>query len=123
MFMARPAERLGPLPRSQLHILLALADGEKHGYAVMKEVESMTGGEVTMGPGTVYTTIKRLLELGLIVEAGDRVDASDEKRRRYYRATPNGLAVLASETKRLARLVRTAEEKRSKALTPKLGDA
>lgn len=121
--MARPTKGIGPLPRSQLHILLALADGEKHGYAVMKEVESMTGGEVTMGPGAVYTTIKRLLELGLIVEAGDRVDASDEKRRRYYRATPNGLAVLASETERLARLIRTAEEKRSRALTPKLGDA
>lgn len=120
--MPRSERDSGLLPRSQLHILLALADGEKHGYAVMREVELMTDGEVTMGPGTVYGTIKRMLDLGLIAESGERSDASDGTRRRYYRATPSGFAVLATETERLARLVRTASEKRSKSFTPKLGE-
>lgn len=110
------------LSGSQLHILLALADGDKHGYGVMKEVEHMTGGEVTMGPGTVYGTIKRLLELGLVVEIEDKEGPSDEIQRRYYRATPDGLAVLESETERLARLVNTASQKRSQSFRPNLGE-
>ena len=83
----------------------------------------MTDGVVTMGPGTVYGTIKRLLELGLIVELEDTEDLSDEIQRRYYRATPDGLAALESETERLARLVKTASEKRSNSFRPNLGEA
>lgn len=114
-----PVDR--PLPVSQLHILLALVDGEKHGYAVMREVEVMTDGEVTMGPGTVYGTIRRMLELGLIEETDERPDpALDDSRRRYYRATAPGLAVLTAETERLARLIRTARGKRSSLFRPGL---
>lgn len=110
-----------PLPASQFHVLLALADGEKHGYAVMREVEEMTDGEVTMGPGTVYGTIRRLLELGLIEETDERPDPElDDSRRRYYRATSSGLVVLTAETERLARLVKTAGIKRSNRFKPRI---
>ncbi len=83
----------------------------------------MTDGEVTMGPGTVYGTIKRMLELGLVVETEDKTDDTDEIRRRYYRATPTGLAALASETERLSRLVRAASRKSSSVFRPNLGEA
>lgn len=103
-----PADLL-PLATAHLHILLALADGEKHGYAVMREVESMTDGEVTMGPGTLYGAIKRLLSAGLVEETDERPDpAIDDQRRRYYRVTGFGARVLAAETARLERLVKTA---------------
>lgn len=108
-------EQLLPLPAAQLHILLAIADGEKHGYAIMREVESMTGGEVTMGPGTLYGAIKRMLSAGLVEETDERPDPElDDERRRYYRATGFGLRVLAAETERLERLVRTAQAKQSR---------
>ncbi|MEZ5175479.1 MAG: PadR family transcriptional regulator [Acidimicrobiia bacterium] len=104
-----------PLPASQLHILLALADGEKHGYAVMREVEQITDGEVTMGPGTLYGAIKRMLSAGLVEETDERPDPEmDDERRRYYRATGAGVLVLAAETERLERLVRTAQAKQTK---------
>ena len=107
-----PHEML-PLPTAHLHILMALADGEKHGYAVMREVERMTNGEVTMGPGTLYGAIKRMLSAGLVEETDERPDpALDDERRRYYRASGFGIRVLKAETARLERLVRIAQAKR-----------
>lgn len=101
-----------PLPPAQLHILLALADGEKHGYAIMGEVERMTDGVVRMGPGTLYGAIKRMLNAGLIEETDERPDPElDDERRRYYRATGFGARVLSAEAERLAQLVRTAQAK------------
>jgi DNA-binding PadR family transcriptional regulator len=101
-----------PLPTAQLHILLALADGEKHGYAVMSEVEQMTGGEVSMGPGTLYGAIKRMLNAGLIEESEDRPDPEmDDERRRYYRVTGFGARVLTAELGRLDQLIRAAQAK------------
>ncbi len=101
-----------PLPSAQLHILLALADGEKHGYAVMGEVERMTNGEVTMGPGTLYGAIKRMLNAGLVEETDERpAPELDDERRRYYRLTGFGVKVLTAEMERLNQLVRTAQAK------------
>jgi len=108
-------QELSPLPVAHLHILVALADGEKHGYAVMREVERMTDGEVTMGPGTLYGAIKRMLSAGLVEETDERPDpAVDDERRRYYRTTGFGMRVLTAETERLERLVRTAHAKQIK---------
>ncbi len=108
-----PQEPL-PLPPAQLHILLALADGEKHGYAVMGEVERMTNGETRMGPGTLYGAIKRMLNAGLIEETDERPDPElDDERRRYYRPTGFGARVLTAETERLEQLVRTAQAKQA----------
>ncbi|MDP9494805.1 MAG: PadR family transcriptional regulator [Actinomycetota bacterium] len=101
-----------PLPLAELHILLALADGEKHGYAVMREVERMTDGEVRMGPGTLYGAIKRMLGANLVEETEERPDPDvDDQRRRYYRVTGLGVRALAAETERLERLVSTAHAK------------
>jgi len=110
----REPSALLPLPVAQLHILLALADGEKHGYAIMGEVEIMTDGDVTMGPGTLYGTVKRILDAGLVEETDERPDPElDDERRRYYRLTGFGARVLDAEIARMAQLARTAEAKRS----------
>lgn len=91
------------------HILLALADGEKHGYAIMREVETTTHGRVKMGPGTLYGTIKRLLKSGLIEETDERPDREmDDERRRYYQLTRDGGQLLRAEATRLAELVELA---------------
>jgi DNA-binding PadR family transcriptional regulator len=94
------------------NILLALADGEKHGYAIMLEVEENTGGEVKMGPGTLYGSIKRMLASGLIEETDERPDPElDDQRRRYYRLTGLGQRALRLEAERLQRQVRVARLK------------
>jgi DNA-binding PadR family transcriptional regulator len=101
-----------PLTPAVFNILLALADGEKHGYAIMLEVDANTQGEVKMGPGTLYGSIKRMLEAGLIVEAGERPDpAIDDQRRRYYRMTGSGQRALKAEAERLMRQVVVARLK------------
>jgi len=113
-----------PLPAAHLHILVALVDNEKHGYAVMREVERMTGGEITMGPGTLYGAIKRMLGTGLVVETDERPDpAVDDERRRYYQTTGFGARVLSAEMARLERLVQTARRKQvSRWPVPGLGE-
>ena len=102
-----------PLTPAVLHILLALADGERHGYAIAQDVETMSGGDVRMGPGTLYGTIQRMLRGALIEEATPRGRAAgDDERRRYYRMTSFGRRVLELELQRLGRLVRAAQDKR-----------
>lgn len=105
-----PAPALTP---AAFHILLALADGERHGYAVMREVEALTEGALRLGPETLYGTIKRLLAGGLIAESDERPDpALDDERRRYYWLTPLGERVAADEARRLARIVDAARARR-----------
>ena len=109
-----PADLL-PLPTSQLHILLALATGDNHGYAIMKEIEAFTGGVVTMGPGTLYGAIKQMLKAGLIEESAERpAPESDDERRRYYRLTSLGAHTLDAEVVRLEQLARTARTRQAK---------
>jgi DNA-binding PadR family transcriptional regulator len=98
-----------PLPAAAMHIVVALADGEKHGYAILRDVAAVSGGAVRMGSGTLYGSIKRMLDQGLIEEADERPDpALDDQRRRYYRLTELGQRVGAAEHRRLAALVDTA---------------
>jgi len=102
-----------PLTPAVFHILLALADGPKHGYAIMQEVETITEGRVKMGPGTLYGSIKRMLAAGLIAEEQERPDPEqDDERRRYYRLTGPGSDVLKAEVRRLADIVHVARRKR-----------
>jgi len=110
----RPApETFLPLTPAIAHILLALADRDRHGYAIMQEVERLTDGAARMGPGTLYGTIKRMIASGLLEELDERPDPElDDERRRYYRATPLGRAVLAAETARMATLLGAARAKR-----------
>jgi DNA-binding PadR family transcriptional regulator len=110
---ARRAEELLPLPVSEFQILLALADEERHGYGIKQEVALRTDGDVQLGPGTLYGSIKRMLAGGLIEESDERPDASlDDERRRYYRITALGLEAAALEARRMARLVALARRKR-----------
>lgn len=102
-------ESLLPLPSATLHILVALSSGEKHGYAIMGDVESLSDGAVRMGPGTLYGSIKRMLADGMIEESAERPDAElDDQRRRYYRLTGFGQQVCALELQRLEALIRRA---------------
>jgi DNA-binding PadR family transcriptional regulator len=97
-----------PLPRTAMLVLLAIGPNERHGYAVMHEVARMTGGTTRLGPGGVYTTIRRLLDDGLIEESDERPDAElDDQRRRYYRLTGLGRAVAEAEVRRLDAIVRS----------------
>jgi DNA-binding PadR family transcriptional regulator len=106
-------EMVLPLTPTVFHILLALADGQKHGYAIMQEVEARTGGTVRLGPGTLYGSIQRMLKDELIAEAQQRAaPAHGEARRRYYRLTDFGSRVLQAEACRLEHLVRLAQSKR-----------
>jgi DNA-binding PadR family transcriptional regulator len=110
-------ESLLPLRPSVFHILLALVDGDLHGYGIMQEVAEHTAGQIKLGPGTLYGSIKRLLVDGLIVEADERPDPSlDDERRRYYRLTDFGQRVLKAEVGRISRMVSVAQRKR---LVPK----
>jgi DNA-binding PadR family transcriptional regulator len=98
-----------PLSRVAVYILLAIGPEERHGYAIMHEVGRITGGAVMLGPGAIYTTIKRLLSDGMIEESDERPDPElDDQRRRYYRLTALGRAVAATEVRRLDALVSSA---------------
>jgi DNA-binding PadR family transcriptional regulator len=103
----RAPESLLPLPDADLEILLALAEGEAHGYAMMQAVDRRSGGRTRLGPGTLYAALKRLLAARLIEESEERRDpARDDARRRYYRLSGFGSRVLSAELDRLSALVR-----------------
>ena len=102
------AESLLPLPPAAFHILLSLAEGERHGYAIIQDVAARTSGEVTLGAGTLYRTIQRMLEQDLIVEVNAPPSGGADERRRYYRATSFGRSVARAEAERLAGLVKLA---------------
>jgi DNA-binding PadR family transcriptional regulator len=109
-----------PLAPASLHIVLALNRGERHGYAIMGDVEQLSDGVIKMGPGTLYGTIKKLVAEGLIEQSDARPDpALDDQRRKYYRLTALGQAVGAAEIQRLANLI---ERTRSPAPARLLGD-
>lgn len=98
-----------PLLPATFHILVALADEDRHGYAIIQDVASRTGGSIRLSPGTLYRSIQRMLEQGLIAETRDRpAPEEDDERRRYYCITPLGTAVAKAEARRLTQLVRMA---------------
>jgi DNA-binding PadR family transcriptional regulator len=102
-----------PLNHADFHIMLSLGDEERHGYAIMLHVEELTQGEMVMGPGTLYTSIKRLLASGMIEESGERPDPEmDDQRRKYYKLTKLGRKVLTAEVQRMERMLRHARTKR-----------
>ena len=106
-----------PLQPATFHILVALADEDRHGYAIIQDVASRTGGAIKLSAGTLYRSIQRMLEDGLIVETDERpAPDDDDERRRYYRLTPFGEAVARAEAARLADLVRLA---RARGLAPR----
>lgn len=103
-------EALLPLTPAAFHILLALTGGERHGYGIMQETARNSEGKINLGPGTLYRTIRRLLDDGLIEESEERPAPDlDDERRHYYRLTPLGLRVARAEARRLAALVRLAQ--------------
>jgi DNA-binding PadR family transcriptional regulator len=113
--MGRPAgsRAARPLTPAMFHILLALAGGERHGYAIMREVEVLTGGAQRLGPGSLYGSIKRMLTDGLIEECGERPEqAAEDERRRYYRLTNRGRRAAGAEARRLEVLVVAARGRR-----------
>lgn len=104
-------EQLLPLPPAAFHILLSLARCPNHGYAIMLDIEESTGGRFTIGPGTLYTSIKRMLKAGWIEESDDRPDPElDDERRRYYKLTDFGLRVTRAEVQRLNQTLTLARE-------------
>ncbi|MDB4913379.1 MAG: PadR family transcriptional regulator [Gemmatimonadetes bacterium] len=109
----RSPESLLPLTPATFQILMALVDGERHGYAIMKEVEELTEGTVRLGAGTLYGSLKRLLEAGVVEEGAECADPElGIERRRYYRLTRFGLAVTRAEARRMEAVVRTARQKK-----------
>lgn len=106
MTLASDAEALLPLPPATLHILLALGDEERHGYAIIQDVEARTGGELRLSAGTLYRSVARMVEQELIEEVTPRRTRADDERRRYYRNTSFGKAVARAELRRLAQLVK-----------------
>ena len=97
-----------PLPPATFHILLALVEGERHGYAIIQDVEARTDGELRLSAGTLYRSVARMVEQGLIAEVVKRATRQDDERRRYYRITPLGTSVARAEMRRLTQLVRLA---------------
>jgi len=102
-----------PLTPAVFHILLALSGGERHGYGIMKQVEADSQGKVTMGPGTLYGSLKRMLDAGLVRESDKRVDPGiDDERRIYYQITGAGAEALAAELERYQRIVTIAQQRK-----------
>jgi DNA-binding PadR family transcriptional regulator len=113
----REIDSLLPLPSATFHILMALADDDRHGYAIIQDVAARTGGALKLSAGTLYRTIQRLLEQGLIVETRERpAPEEDDERRRYYRISALGTAVARAEASRLTELVKLA---RARGLAPR----
>jgi DNA-binding PadR family transcriptional regulator len=106
--MEKPEDLL-PLPAAAFHILMAVADEDRHGYAIIQDVAARTAGELKLSAGTLYRSIQRMLEQGLLVETQERpAPEMDDERRRYYRITPFGAATARAEATRLNHLVRLA---------------
>src|SRR3984893_6739577 len=106
------AGNLTPLSPAMFHILLSLGDGERHGYALKREISLRTGGKLKLGPGVLYGSINKMLELGLIEESDDRPDPHlDDERRRYYRITNYGRKVAQADAALMRELVRLAAAK------------
>lgn len=99
-----------PLPEATFHILVALADSDKHGYAILQDVTERTGGAIRLNVGTLYTTIKRLLGQGLIEELEERPAPGDDERRRYYRLTAAGREEVRAEAVRLTQMILLARQ-------------
>jgi DNA-binding PadR family transcriptional regulator len=109
----RDPHSLLPLTPAMFHVLVALADGDRHGYAIIKDISARTDGRVELGTGTLYGIVKRLLADGLVVESKHRpAAADDDERRRYYRLTPFGKEVASAETARLEAMVDVARSTR-----------
>jgi DNA-binding PadR family transcriptional regulator len=107
----RAIDDLLPLPPATFHILLALIDQDRHGYAIIQDVEARTGGTLRMSAGTLYRSIARMVDQGLIAEVARRRIPDDDARRRYYALTPFGHACAQAEMRRLADLVRLARQR------------
>jgi DNA-binding PadR family transcriptional regulator len=108
-----PPESFLPLKPRVCLMLMALVQGQRHGYALKQELQRQTGGRLNLGPGTLYRTLNSMLDCGLIVESGERPDpAEDDERRRYYMITKLGRSVAAAEAERMSRLVETARVQR-----------
>lgn len=104
---------ISPLTPAVFHILLALSSGERHGYGIMKQIETDTQGRVSMGNGTLYGSLKRMLDAGLVEESDKRIDpAMDDERRIYYRLTGVGIKALEAELDRYKRIVTVAQERK-----------
>ena len=100
---------MAPLPPATFHILLALSGDDRHGYAIIQDVEARTGGELRLSAGTLYRSIQRMLEQGLVLETQERpAPELDDERRRYYRISPLGAAVARAEATRMSKLVKWA---------------
>jgi DNA-binding PadR family transcriptional regulator len=113
MTRAKTPENLLPLTPPVFHILLALSEGERHGYAIMQEVAADTGGALQLGPGTLYGCLKRMVAARLVEESDERPDPGlDDERRRYYRLTDLGARTARAEAERLASAVAAARAKR-----------
>jgi DNA-binding PadR family transcriptional regulator len=108
----RGTDEFLPLSETTFQVLLALSDRERHGYAIMHEVEIRTAGRVRLGAGTLYGALKRLVADGLVEEAGERVESPGDERRRYYRLSTLGRAVARAEARRLVSAVRLARDLR-----------
>lgn len=99
------------LTNAEFQILLALASEERHGYGIMQEVKARTGGRVQLGPGTLYSSLKRMLERGWIVETEAKIDpVLNDERRKYYRLTDGGRRAAENEAQRLAEMVKAARQ-------------
>jgi DNA-binding PadR family transcriptional regulator len=107
--MSHETETFLPLPPATFHILMAVSAEDRHGYAIIQEVAARTNGHIKLSPGTLYRSIQRMLEQGLLKETSQRpAPELDDERRRYYRITPFGRAVAEAESRRMAQLVRMA---------------
>lgn len=108
-----------PLTPAVFYVLFSLANGEKHGYAIMQQTTTLSNGQFRMGPGTLYTTLQRLLDLGLIEEVRGSASAEQDSRRRYYRLIGNGKLLLEAELGRMDSVVRLARRRK---LVPRTGE-